>query len=214
MASFTPNLELRQQGPNDPIDPVEAFAANFGKVSTLFMIGSAPSQGVAVCDRRNATGTISHTSGDIHFSYFTSYRGSISGGIVSKVEMRLGPQGATGLTLARVGLYTVNAATQQLTLVASTSNDTTGWSGAYSTVTKNLTGAYTLAVGQRYALGTLFIGTTPTSYTQANGSSDYGLNALPPRLCGKLTGQTDLPSTVNDTSLQTTGAGPFAILLP
>lgn len=214
MSTFTPNLELRQDGPNDPIDPMQAFSYNFGKISSLYGDGHALSSGIAVCDRRFADGNVTTASGEIYFSYFTAYRGSLNGGIVGKVQLRVGSQAGSGLTLAKIGLYTVGSGDQSLALVASTANDTTGWTSTFSGVTKNLSSSYTLQVTNRYAIGVLFIGTTPPNYVRAAGSTDFALNALPPRICGKLTGQSDLPSSVTDGSLSTTGAGPFAILLP
>lgn len=214
MATFTPNFELKQHNINDPIDPVDAFASNFGKVSSLYQDGNVISNGVAVCDRRFTNGTITPVSGEMHFSYFTSARGSLSGGIITKAELRLGGQTGSGLTLARIGLYTVAAGDQALTLVASTANDTAGWTSTFSGVSKNLAAAYTLQVGKRYALGILFTGTTPPSFLKYAGSTDFALNAVPPRICGKLTAQVDLPASLADSALSTTSGGPYITLLP
>ncbi len=214
MATFTPNLELKQHNPNDPIDPVDAFASNFGKISGLYQDGNSISNGISTCDRRFADGTITPISGEIYFSYFTSPRGSLSGGIVSKIELRTGSQIASGVTLARIGLYTVNSGDQALALVASTANETSGWTTTFTGVVKNLSATYTLQVGKRYALGVLFVATTPPSYVRYKCSTDFALNAVPPRLCGKLASQSDLPTNIADNILATTSGGGFVSLLP
>jgi hypothetical protein len=213
--TWTPNLELEQQDTSGTVDP-SVQANNVGKVSLLWGDGNHLSSGVATCGRRNTNGSVTLTSGDLWLSYLTSYRGSLSGGVVTQVQLRITGTAASGLTLARIGLYTVNSGTSALALVASTTSDTTGWTATFGGVTKPLsTGSpYTLQVGTRYALGVIFVGTTPPTLLQAVGSSDFALNATSPRLCGKLTGQADLPASVADASISTTGGSPYAILMP
>lgn len=211
--TYTGNLELFQQDTSGLVDP-SIPAANMGKISGLFDRGNAMSSGVAVCDRKQTNGSTTLASGELWLVYFTAHRGSLSGGVLNNVMVRITGTAASGLTLARIGLYTVNSGNSALTLVASTTSDTTGWTGTFAGVTKALSASYTLSVGTRYAVGVLFVGTTPPTLLQATCSSDFSLNSISPRLCGKLTGQSDLPSSVTDSSLTTTGGAPFAILLP
>lgn len=209
--SRTTNGELAKQDGNEQVDPT-VYGNNFDVLSSLYEYGNALAVGTGLAPRHHVTTSVSQASGEIDFIYFTAHRGSISGGTISKVEMFIGDVAAAGLTTARIGLYTVDSTNSNLTLVASTANSTTGWDNQYGSVVKDLSSPYSLEVGRRYAFGVLFVGTTPPKLTGVNGSSDWSLNARPPRLFGKLTSQASLPSTVADSALATIPSGPYAIL--
>lgn len=209
----TINGEFTKEDGNEYVDPT-VTGANFEKVSKLYDRGNVLATGVEVCERQFATGTTSPASGELWLSYFTSHRGSASGGVITKIRSYIGGTAGSGLTIGRIGLYTVDSLTGDLTLVASAPNGAATWTGTYTSVDHTLSASYTLSVGARYAVGVVFVGTTPPTLVQMNGSSDWSLNAAPPRLCGKLTSQTDLPSSVTEASIGTTAGAPYAILIP
>ena len=202
----TINLGLSKQDGNELVDPT-VYGGNFEIIAQTFDRGNALSNGVSVVDRVHASGDISPASGDVVLIYFTNYRDIIA----KDVEVRVGNNAASGLTLARIGIYEVSPINSDLTLIASTANSTTGFN-QYSEVQRPLSSTVQLDIGKRYAVGVIFVGTTPPSVVKAACSSDYGLNGKPPRLCGKLTGQTDLPSTITDSSLSSTGEGVFVTI--
>lgn len=212
MASNTTNLELTMQDGNDLVDPTP-YGWNFGTIASLFDRGGALTGGISSGQRENANQNMQYTSGDMYFQYFTSYKGQMTmpNGTYS-VELRIGGTTGAGLTYAEVGLYDVSPVDGKLTLVASTANSTDSFTSAYSGTTLNWQANYAIQNAKRYAVGVLFVGTTVPSILNIGGSSDYSLNSLPPRLCGKLSAQTALPTTVQDSQLETCGGGPFAIL--
>jgi hypothetical protein len=110
-----------------------------------------------------------------------------------------------GTTLARMGLYTA-AANGDLTCVARTAADATLWGVVNTTYSRAITDngaagtpaaitSYTVTRGQRYAFATLHVGST-TSPSLAGATSAAAITALPPRLFGYVTAQTDIPATV------------------
>ena len=99
-------------------------------------------------------------------------------------------------TLIRFGFYTV-AANGDITLVASTPNDTALFALTSTEYTKALSSAYTFIGGQRYAGAILVIsGTTLPSFIGQAASLPISTIARGPRLNGFVTGQTDLPASV------------------
>lgn len=206
----TTNLNLAKQDGNELVDPT-VYGGNFQTISDTFMGGNAQASAVEVAPRMLANQTVTFTSGDLYLTYFTAYRNFSAG----HIEVRIGSTAGSGLTKGRIGLYTVDPSTSALTLVASTTNDTAGWTGTYSGASKALTtgNPYSLVSGTRYAIGIIFVGTTAPTLIGVQASSDWALNANPPRLIGKLASQTDLPSTVTDGSLSTIASAPFATLL-
>jgi lysophospholipase L1-like esterase len=112
-----------------------------------------------------------------------------------------------GITLARMGLYTVDAA-GNLTLVARTVDfHGTGAIAANTLFQQSLdaTGgyptSYTMKAGQKYAIGFVYVGTTPPTVVSNNSGQPGALAALQPFICANQTGQADLPTSVSVGSL-------------
>lgn len=132
-------------------------------------------------------------SGTLHLSYFTARKTETVTKVITEVE----DGAAGGATLARIGLYTVDGS-GNLTLVASSANDTALWTSPYQITTATFTTPYTKTVGTRYAVGILWIGTTAPAISASISSA--GLYSAPPILVRILPGQTDLPSSVSAAS--------------
>lgn len=216
MSSRTKALELQMDQTTDFLD-VSVLAANFNKIAA-FLVDRANmlSSGQTVCDRRSAQGSITPASGEMWLSYFTGYLGTVSN-LSRSTQVRTWVTGtvAAGLTLAKIGLYTISSVDQSGTLVASTANSSGSFApGTNQPVTLPWQATIDLALNQRYALAALFVGTTPPTLVQAQGAALSSLNSLSPRTHGKLTGQTDLPSTFTEASLSSVAGGPFGHIMP
>jgi hypothetical protein len=170
--------------------------------------GIAPTQGVAnALDYENATpvtvmeifprflaaGTFALSSGQMRLTYWTPYK-TMS---ISNVQIHVSAQGS-GVTLARMGLYTVDGS-NNLTLVAQTANDTTigATSGAVSRALSTAGGypaSYTMTLGSRYALGAIVVGSNPPTVVTA---ASFGVSSIAPILAGAVSSQSDLASSIS-----------------
>lgn len=147
-------------------------------------------------------------SGILHLTYFDASDAMT----VSNFTVRGGgtAAGATP-TLIRFGLYSV-AANGDLTLIASTENDTTLFSTISANVTKAVTTPVAVTYGQRLAFGCLVVSaaTLPTFVgTAGPGSAEM---AIAPRISGALSSQTDLPSNITAGSVGAIGSIMYARL--
>lgn len=157
--------------------------------STDIYNGNAITNGEELLPRLNTIGAQNLDAGTVHLTYFTARKTET----ITTVRMLTDSTAAAGTTLARIGIYSVSGG-GNLTLVASTANDTALFNNAYSPYAKALTASFSKVKGSRYAVGVLFTGTTPPRIT---GMTVAGADAsLDPRLCGVVTGQTDLPAAV------------------
>ena len=150
------------------------------------------------------------TSGVMRLTYFTCRKAQSA----TQVRVAVGGTAAAATpTLIRFGLYTVDGSGNG-TLVAATPNDTSLLNGVSTNYTKALSAPYTMVAGQRYAFAGLVVSgvTVPALCGLAmNIGSDPN---QPPRLSAALTGQTDLPASFTDASLNTTGSSIYAVILP
>lgn len=122
---------------------------------------------------------------------------------------------AAGATpsLVRIGVYTVDTA-GDLTLVASTANDTALLAGANTVYTKALSASFTKSAGQRYAFGLLVVtaAAAPTIVgALIPGSTEGG---VAPRLNANVAAQADLPATVAAGSLAGTTGIIYGVVVP
>ena len=142
-------------------------------------------------------------SGSLHLTYFDADKTAV----VTTVGARSGgtAAGATP-TVARIGLYSV-AANGDLTLIASTANDTALFSAANTNYSKSFSASATVTRGQRLAVGVLVVsGATMPTLVGNSGNAGSSELAIAPRLCGLVTGQTDLPSSVAAGSVSNSGS--------
>ncbi len=153
---------------------------------------------------------ISLSTGTLRLTFFTARKTET----VTQMRMYGGTAAAATPSLVRFGVYTV-AANGDLTLVASTPNDTTLFSVASTANTKTFSVALAKTAGQRYAAAALVV--TATTAPQVVGcviGNSSGNSATAPRLSGALFSQTDLPSSISAGSVLIDASTPYAELLP
>lgn len=148
-------------------------------------------------------------SGFQFLNYFTAH----SDVTVTQAKFETGSQANSGVTLVRVGLWTVDPSSLGLTLVASTANDTTLGNTAYTGYPKALQSPYTFIEGQRYAAGILQVASTVAffmgPYTIQRVSVSPRQSAI--QAAG---GLSDLFSTATDASLQDYRYGQYVAFTP
>ena len=153
-----------------------------------------------VTPRQNLRGVFSPTSGWLSLYGFTPGLTRT----ITKLGVSLSATAAAGVTMFRMGLYTY-AADGSITLVASTPNTTNSLNTAYNPYQVALTASYQLTAGTRYMVGCIIVASTMPTLNAAAGSDDYGNNShltgVKQRLCGYVTGQTDLPATVTNANI-------------
>lgn len=157
--------------------------------STDIYNGNAIAAGEEVLPRLSTIGAQDLASGTLHLTYFTARKTET----INTVRMLSDATAAVGATLIRMGIYSVDGG-GNLTLVASTANDVTLFDDAYSPYPKALSASFAKVKGTRYAFGVLFVGATPPKVTGLTVSGAD--SSLPPRLCGIVAGQADLPANV------------------
>lgn len=149
------------------------------------------------------------SSQSMRLTYFTATKTQT----VSRIEMFSGTTAAAATpTLIRLGLYTV-ADNGNLTLVASTPNDTTLFAAATTLYNKALSAPYILLKGQRYAFGILIVSAVATPTFYGNNAIPVAVAQYNPRVAAALSGQADLPSSVANASLIVTNQTFFAAFL-
>jgi len=161
--------------------------------------------------RTLTSGSPQPATGSLRFTYFTARRAEPA----TQVRVWTGTTAAAATpTLVRFGLYMVEP-NQDLTLVASTANDTTLLAAPSTSYTKALQASYTFQPGVRYAFGPLVVsGTTMPNYPGLSLSVNAAEQAVAPRLTGALSGQTDLPATVAAGSIAISGFMIYGVFLP
>jgi len=157
--------------------------------STDIYNGNGITNGEEVLPRLNVGGAQGVTSGTVHLTYFTARKTET----INNIRMLTDGTNSSGLTLGRMGIYSVDGG-GNLTLVASTANDTTLFNGAYSPNLRALTTPFNKVKGTRYAAAVLLVGTgMPTITATTCAGADAG---LAPRLCGLVAGQANLPASI------------------
>jgi hypothetical protein len=159
--------------------------------STDIYNGNAIATGEEILPRLNVNSAQPlNASGTLHLIYFTARKTET----INNIRMSTDATAATGTTLARMGIYSVNAGTGDLTLVAACANDAALFGGTYTPYQRALTAAFNKVKGTRYAVGVLVVGTGMPAITATTCAGADA--ALAPRLCGIVTGQADLPANV------------------
>jgi hypothetical protein len=167
----------------------EADAA-YAPYSTLYLGSST----VETFSRIDATQGRDLLAGQVHLTYFTATQTAT----VSNFTAATVGVAAAGLTLARIGLYSVSG--NDVTLEAACANDTSLFTSTFTVYTRafdtggGLPASFEVLAGQRYAIGIIATGSTmPQLY--GNGFSASAVYGLAPRMTGSVLNQTNLVTT-------------------
>jgi len=170
---------------------VSGFPVNNGlPLSVALTAGNQSSTVIDVYDRRLAGTGLTPASGTVLLTFFSPLQNLK----VSGITMTSSATASSGLTLARMGLYSFDETTA--TLLAQTAIDTTLFNSTYGNFFRNFDGSIAssvnLVAGKRYGVGVIQVGTTPAQLLGINeGVSAY----LTPLLLGSLGGRSDLPAS-------------------
>lgn len=163
--------------------------------STDIYNGNAITSGEELMSRLHAIGASPlNASGTVHLAYFTARKTETA----ANLRMLTDDTAATGVTLAKMGVYSVDGS-GNLTLVASTASDTTLFNGTYTAFQRSFTASLSKVKGTRYAVAVIVVGAGMPKLTGVTCSgADASLN---PRICGIVTGQADLPASITAASV-------------
>ena len=146
-------------------------------------------------------------------TYFTADK-SIT---AASVRMIVGGTASIAPTLQRIGLYSVDAS-DNLTLIASTPNDTGLFLVASTANTKAFSVSVAITAGTRYALAVLIDApATAASFTgiiAAGGAPSAAELFLAPKIAGFAAAQADLPATLTAAAQSATAQMFYAVLEP
>lgn len=138
-------------------------------------------------------------SGTLHLAYFQAPN-RVSALTISNVAVSTGDVAAAGVTLAEIGIFSVDPVTGDLVLVAvSNSAATILEAGTYTNESVSLTSSVSLVPGSTCAVGILVIASTMPEMVGAYVVADA--NDVAPRLVGLAAGLTDMPTTVAAASI-------------
>lgn len=158
--------------------------------------------GETTIPRETAASAVTMTSGTLRLCYFTALKTET---IATIRAVCAGTAAGATPTLVRYGVYSVDPGTGDLTLIASTVNDTALFAANNTQYPKALSATWDKVAGTRYAIGLLVVtaAAAPTIDGAAfsGGSAEMGAG---PRISGNKTGETDLPATITDASLTNT----------
>jgi hypothetical protein len=199
-------------------DETAAGAALRSALATLGLITDLTSSGFVqgsdlydagepAMPRHFASATAALVASRVQLQHFTARRTES----ITQLRMTTAGTIAAGLTLGRLGVYSVGS-NGDLTLITASTSDTTMFGTANAQVTKTLGATWNKVQGQRYAIGVILTGTTmPTVY---GGLSVSLFTGVQPRLNSILTGQTDFPSTIANASLSSAAFNMFVEAIP
>lgn len=149
---------------------------------------------VDIYPRMFASTTTTLTSGRVQLMFFTPTRNMT----VTRFAASTASVAASGLTLARFGLYTWDGTTA--TLVARSANNTALFGSTFTTsealfdTTGGYPASYTLQAGTRYIVGLVCVGTTmPALVSNVTG---IAVSVQEPRINARKNAQTDIPTSI------------------
>lgn len=160
--------------------------------------------------REIVTTSLTIASQSLRLTYFVSKKSET----VSSVSTCTGSTVAAATpTLCRLGLYE-EAENGDLTLIAATENDVNLWNAANTIFNRSFSVPVDIVQGRRYAVGILIVTAVATPTMHGNGTATSIVTAIPPKLAGQVSSQTDLPSSIANGSIANSGASTFVLILP
>lgn len=164
--------------------------------------GSFRPGGIEIPHRRLITSSQTIGSQGMRVTYFTAPYSMLSRG----AEFGTGTT-AAGATpsLIRYGLYSVDASSQGLTLIASTTSDLTLLAAINTRYPKNWDTPAQLVAGQRYAVSILVVTAAAVPNFPSTTALVGVLHTLLPITGATVAGQADLPATVTSAAAAVAG---------
>lgn len=158
-----------------------------------------------------------NTTGTMRLTYFTARKTET----ITQVKTFTGGTAAAATpTICRIGIFSV-AANGDITLVASTTNDTALWATTNTAYTKSLTASWSKVAGQRYCWGPIIVSAaaTPTFPGLAMaGDANAALRTemgSGPRESGTMSGLADIPTgTTVAASVLNSSVKLYGVFLP
>ncbi len=184
---------------------------DYDKLYLLQKDDSSLFSGEAVFSREEiASSGVGVGTGSLRLTYFTAGKTET----ISQVRLHTGSTAAGATpTICRIAVYLVDDATQNLTLVASTANDTTLFSVATNEYVKAFSAPFTKYKGNRYAIGVLVV----TAFTLPNFCGQNSIPAAETSKAPRITGysaQADIVASITDASLTAGASRIYFALLP
>lgn len=167
--------------------------------------------GEATIRRREiSSNAASIASQSLRLTYFTAKKSEV----ISQISTVTGGTAAAATpTLCRFGVYKVES-NGDLTLVASTANDTTLFAAATTQYTRSLQAPFNKIRGQRYAIGVLVVSGVATPTFHGHTVNQISITTMEPKQGALISGQADLPASITSASLSGAAHSQFHILLP
>lgn len=155
---------------------------------------------------------ITMTSQLLRLSYFTAQKTET----ITTLRVTTGGTGAGATpTLVRLGVYSVDPSTGDLTLIASTANDTTLLATPAGSNSKALSASWAKVAGLRYAVGLLVVtgATAPTIAANASALASTEIASAPKLACA-VASQADLPASLASASQTASSSAPYVAMIP
>jgi hypothetical protein len=171
--------------------------------------------GEASISRKAAIANLSYgTSGTM----LLTYRKATKTETITKLSMSCGTAAGATPTLVKMGVYSVDNTTGDLTLVASTASDTSVFSAANTSYEVTLASPWSKTAGTTYAYALLITtaNTLPTvaGHSHTSSTAINSILALSPRISGAVAAQTDLPSSVLSADVATSNRALWTHAIP
>lgn len=172
------------------------------KVDLSVPDGYMATSGESTVPRTSLISTSALVSGTISLTFFTARKTEN----ITQVRLPTGNTAAAATpTLVRIGIYSEDQSTGDLTLVQNVANDTTLFAAANTEYTKSLAGTWAKVAGTRYAFAVIIVTgaalPTLTGPNMNNSTVQGTILSRSPRLAGAFTGQTDLVSSISNASI-------------
>lgn len=149
------------------------------------------------------------STGNIRMTHFTATKTET----ISQVQLSSGNTAAAATpTKIQLCVYSV-ADNGDMTLLASTPNDTTLFAAANTIYTKSFSAPFQKNKGQRYAFG-VFIETAVATPTFMGAISFSQVTPIEPKLASFIGSQSAIPSSISNGSLLVSSQITYAALLP
>lgn len=196
------DLDVGRTATIAPIPSGEQVSAD---VSSSYVQSNAYQAGREILPRWliDSSSGLSMTSQVLRLTFFTATASETIGSL--SVMTGTTAAGATP-TLVRMGLYTV-ADNGDISLAASTANDTALLAAQSTVYTKAVSVNYAVTAGLRYAFGLLVVTAAAAPTVMGKATQNSAMSALAPRLGSGISGQADLPASVTNANINTLGSG-------